>query len=287
MRKLIAAGLTALLASLVLAGTAFATAHHPKGEYAQFGECPLNRSTITDCVYSVSSGGYFTVGKKTVPLKNPVILQGGFEGAGEEVKFYGAEEPSTPTLSKTPQPVPGGLLGITAPTWWPGFLQSWFNEQINKGFTGVNATVELTGPEHGLTNVKLNTENLLFEEGTALGLPVKIHLENSILGSSCYIGSNSSPVQINFTTGQSGALHGSAGEISFNEKFTITRIKGGKLVNNTFAAPGANGCGGIFSLFIDPLVDSILGVPAGSGSNSAVLEGELKDAVAREVKASE
>jgi hypothetical protein len=218
-------------------------------------------------------------------LKNPVTLQGGFEGSGEEVKFYGAEEGNT--LSKSPQPVPGGLLGITAPTWWPKSLQDWFNEQISKGFTGVNATVELTGPSKGLTNVKLNTENLIFEEGTALGLPVKIHLENSILGSSCYIGSESSPVQINFTTGTSGKLKGSAGTLTFNPTFTITTISGGKLVNNTFAAPGANGCGGIFSFLIDPLVNSILGVPAGSGTNSAVLEGKLQDAVAKEVKASE
>jgi hypothetical protein len=275
-----------MLASLVLVSSAMATAHHPKGEYAQFGECPLNRVSITDCIYSVTSGGYFTIGTKTVPIKNPVILQGGFEGSGEEVKFYGAEEGNT--LSKTPQPVPGGLFGITAPTWWPKFIQDWFNEQINKGLTGVNATVELTGPSKGLTNVKLNTENLLFEEGTALGLPVKIHLENAILGSSCYIGSDSNPVQINFTTGTSGKLKGSAGELSFNEpKFTITTISGGKLVNNTFTAPGASGCGGIFSIFVDPLVNSILGVPAGAGVNSAVLEGKLQDAVAKEVKASE
>ena len=194
-----------------------------------------------------------------MPLVNPVTLQGGFEGEGEEIEFYGAENGNT--LSKTPQPVPGGLLGIVAPTWWPKFIQNWFNNQINNGLTGVNATVELTGPTKGLTNVNLSTENLLFEEGTALGLPVKFHLENSILGSNCYIGSDCKPVQIDFTTGTSGALKGAAGELSFNEAFTIITISGGKLVNNTFAAPGASGCGGIFSFLVDPLVNSILGTP--------------------------
>jgi hypothetical protein len=285
MKKLIAGGMTALLAILVLASIATATAHHPKGEYAQFGECPLNRATITDCVYSVTNGGSFTIGKKTVPIKNPVTLQGGFEGAGAGVKFYGAEEGNT--LSKTPQPVPGGLLGIVAPTWWPKWAQDWFNEQISKGFTGVNATVELAGPTKGLTNVTLNTENLLFEEGTALGLPVKFHLENAILGSNCYIGSAEKPVQIDFTSGTSGKLKGSAGELSFNPTFTITTISGGKLVNNTFSAPAASGCGGSLSFLVDPLVNSILGTPAGSGKNSAILEGKLQDAVAPEVKASE
>lgn len=285
MRKVIAGGLTGLIGALLFASTALAAPHNPTGEFAPFADCPLNRVSIENCVLSVSSGGSFTVGTKTVPLKNPVTLQGGFEGAGEEIKFYGAEDGNT--LSKTPQPVPGGLLGITAPTWWPGFIQEWFNEGINNGLTGVNATVEVAGPTIGLTNIKLNTTNLIFETGTALGLPSKIHLENSLLGSNCYIGSNSSPVQIDFTTGQSGALHGSPGELSFNEAFTIVTLSGGKLVNNTFSAPGAHGCGGIFSLFVDPLVNSILGVPSGSGKNSAILEGKLSTANANAVRASE
>jgi hypothetical protein len=282
-RKLVAGGLAMALA-LVLAPSALASSHHPKGEFAQFGECPLNRATITDCIFSVSTGGAFKVGTKTVPLVNPVTLQGGFEGFSEAIKFYGAENGDT--LSKTAQPVPGGLTGITAPTWWPKFIQDWFNGLIEEGFTGVNATVELTGPSKGLTNVHLNTENLLFEEGTALGLPVKVHLENAILGSTCYIGSDKAPVQIDFTTGQSGSLHGAAGELSFNETFTLITISGGKLVNATFAAPAASGCGGIFAFLVDPLVNSILGLPTSSG-NTATLEGKLQDAASSAVKASE
>jgi hypothetical protein len=277
--------LATALAASVFAATALASAHHPKGEYAGFGECPLNRVTITDCILSVTNGGEFTVGKKTVPLVNPVTLQGGFEGSGEEVKFYGAEEGNT--LSKTPQPVPGGLLGITAPTWWPKEVQDWFNKLINEGFTGVTATVELTGPSKGLTNIKLSTENLLIESGTALGLPAKIKLSNAILGSSCYIGSDKSPVPLNFTTGTSGKLKGAAGELSFNPSFTIITVSGGKLVDGTYAAPAASGCGGIFSFFVDPLVNSILGTPSPSGKNAATLEGKLQDANAEAVKASE
>jgi hypothetical protein len=286
MKKLLAAGaMAALLGALVLASSALASSHNPKGEYAGFKECPLNRVTITDCVLSVSSGGGFTVGKKTVPLVNPVTLQGGFEGAGEEVKFYGAENGDT--LSKTAQPVPGGLTGIIAPTWWPKFIQDWFNNQINEGLTGVTATVEVAGPTKGLTNIKLSTENLLFREGTALGLPAKIKLSNAILGSNCYIGSEKAPVQLNFTTGKSGSLEGAVGTLSFNPTFTITTIAGGKLVDGTYAAPAAAGCGGIFSFLVDPLVNSILGTPSPAGKNAATLEGKLQDAQAAAVKASE
>ena len=270
---------------LVLAPTASASSHHPKGEFAGFGECPLSVTSITDCILSVSSGGAFKVGTKTVPLVNPVTLQGGAEGNGETTKFYGAENGDT--LSKTPQPVPGGLLGITAPTWWPKFIQDWFNNGINEGLTGVTATVELGGPTKGyLPNVKLNTENLITETGTALGLPTKIKLNNGLLGSNCYIGSDSKPVQINFTTGTSGSLKGAAGTFTFNPEFTLITVSGGKLVNGTFAAPAASGCGGIFSFLVDPLVNSILGLPASSG-NTAVLEGKLQDAASSAVKASE
>jgi hypothetical protein len=255
---------------------------HPKGEFAQFGECPLSNAKVTDCIFSVTSAGQFKVGKKEVPIVNPVTLQGGGYNEEEVVHFVGAENGET--LSKTPQPVPGGLVGVTAPTWWPKFIQEWFNNLISEGFTGVTATVELAAPA---SSIALSTENLLNQEGTVLGLPTKVKLSNAILGSNCYIGSNSSPVQINLTTGKSGSLEGVVGELSFNEAFTLVTIEGGRLVDGTFAAPGVSGCGGIFSFLVDPLVDEILGAPSASGKNSAVLEGKLQDANAATVKASE
>jgi len=153
--------------------------------------------------------------------------------------------------------------------------------------TGVDAVVELMGPNKGLTDIFLSTENLIFEEGIALGLPVRIHLENAILGPSCYIGSSTKPVQIDLTTGQSGELHGASGSLTFNDPFTVTTLTNTKLVNNTFATPAASGCGGLFSLFVDPLVNSIIGLPSGEGTNSATLVGNLQDGNKKAVKNSE
>lgn len=291
MRRLfIAAALMATM--LVPASQAIAASHSPTGEFAQFKECPLSRETLFACVYSESSNGYFQIGKKTVPLKNPVILQGGIEpkegSEPGEFSFFGAENGDT--LSKTPQPVPGGLLGIEAPAWWPKFLRDLFNETINNGFTGVNATVELAGPA---TSIKLNTLNLILEKGTALGLPVKIKLSNPFLGNNCYIGSNSSPVVINFTSGETSPpppnkpIKGSAGTISSNPAGTLITISGGALVNNSFGAPGANGCGGFFSFLVDPFVNSIVGLPSPAGNNAAVLEGKIQNAQASAVRATE
>ncbi|MBS1882065.1 MAG: hypothetical protein JSS97_03820 [Actinobacteria bacterium] len=285
LKKLIVSGLVVAIGSLAFASVSLGASHHPTGEFSNFGECPLSRTTIEWCAYSKSSSGSFTIGNKTVPLVNPVTLQGGYEGEPASLQFYGAENGET--LSKTPQPVPGGLLGIKAPTWWPEFIQNWFNNLINEGFTGVNATVELLGPSSGLTNIKLNTTNLLFEEGVALGFPARIHLTNAILGSSCYLGSESEPVQLNFTSGVSGSLTGSAGELTHNKEFSFIQFAGGKLVDGTYSAPHTNGCGGIFSFLVNPLVESILGVPAGSGKNSATLEGVIQSGFAASVKASE
>ena len=231
MRKLLVAAAAIAAMMLVPASQALASSHHPTGEFEQFGECPLSNEAVKACVYSESNGGYFEMGAKTVPLVNTVILQGGL--AGTELAFVGAENGET--LSKTPQPVPGGLLGIVAPEWWPLWVQNWFNNYINEGFTGVTATVELAG---SASSIKVNTLNLILEKGIALSLPIKIKLSNPILGSNCYIGSNSKPVTIDFTTGETSPpppnepIHGAAGAIEKNEAGTLLTLSGGALVNN-------------------------------------------------------
>ena len=287
MKRLFLAAALAVMA--VAPAQAFGASHSPKGEFASFGECPLSRATLAGCIYSESNGGFFTMGKKTVPLKNPVILQGGFEVDEEgNQTFFAAENGQT--LSKTPQPVPGGLLGIEAPKWWPKFLRDLFNETINNGFTGVTATVELAAPASA---IDLNILNLVLEEGTALGLPAKIKLGNPFLGSNCYIGSNSNPIPLDFTSGTTSPpppnepISGALGEIKFNEAGTLITVSGGRLVNNSFAAPGANGCGGLLSFLIDPFVNSITGLPSPAGTNTAVLEGKILNGEAAAVRASE
>lgn len=288
MKKLFIA--TALIAAmLVPTSQALASSHHPTGEFAQFAECPLSHPSLPFCVYAESSGGFFQIGQKTVPLKNPVILQGGLEeGPEEKGIFVGAENGET--LSKTPQTVPGGLLGVEAPTWWPLWFQELFNEYINKGLTGVTATVELAAPA---SSIEVSPGNLIEEEGTALGLPVKIKLSNAFLGNNCYIGSNAKPVVIDFTTGETSPpppnepISGSAGSLTIGGGGTILTLSGGSFVNNSFAAPGANGCGGLFSFLVDPFVNSLVGIPSAAGTNTAILEGKFQLAAAEAVKASE
>jgi hypothetical protein len=267
----------------------------PKGEFAPFAQCPLSNPKTFNCFVSISSGGTFTVGTKSVPLVNPVTLQGGLElleeaPFGEEFKFIAAANGDT--LSKTPQPVPGGLLGITAPAWWPKILRDLFNDVvINQGFTGVTSTVELAKPA---SDIKVSPSFYLEQKGIALALPVKVKLSNPFLGSNCYIGSNSNPINLKFTTGTTAPpapnkpITGNPGTFGANEAFTLLTFSGGRVVDNSFAAPGASGCGGIlFSWAVDPLVDSILGTPSAAGKNTAILEGKQLIGSAAAAKASE
>ncbi len=273
------------LATLGLASPALATEHHPTGEFAPFKYCPLSNSAVAECVLAETSAGEFTVGNRTVPIKSTITLQGGQAETGE---FVGAE--NAETLSKTPQYVPGGLFNIVAPKYLNKEQKERFEEFINKGITGVTETTELAGPA---SDIGLDSENLIFEEGTALALPVKIKLSNAFLGSSCYIGSESKPIVIDFTTGTTAPpppnepIKGAAGTFEHNPEFTLITLRGGRLVNNSYGAPAAEGCGGAFSSIVDPAVDSELGLPSEPGHNTAILEGKLSTANAEAVKASE
>ena len=268
--------LVVMAALLVPATTASAA---PTGEYARFAKCPYTNPATDACFVADTLSGSVKTGNKTVPIVNKVVLQGGLHYVvpGEPfgpLEFIGATDGNT--LTKVPQPVPGGLLGVTAPTWWPQFLQDLFNDTINDGFTGVTATMELGGPPSA---IKLSLANELTAQGVALQMPVKVKLSNPFLGSNCYIGSNSSPITLKLTTGKTAPpppntpITGNPGTISEVDGSALLAVKGTKLVDNAFAVPGANGCGGLFSFLIDPFVNSIVGLPSAAGNNHAILEG--------------
>ncbi len=280
----------ALIVPLAVASPALATEHHPTGVFAPFKYCPLGNSAVTQCIIADTSSGEFTVGKKTVPINKPITLQGGTIPIGEtgEVTFVAAENGET--LSKTPLYVPGGLFGIKPPEYLNKEQKEKFEEMINKGLTGVTETTELAKPASA---IKLSTSDLIREEGVALQLPVKVKLSNVFLGSSCYVGSEASPIILNLTTGTTSPpapnkpIKGSAGELEILEGGALLRLLGGSLVDNAFAAPEATGCGEPLSPLVDKLVDSVFGVPAAAGKNTAILTGKLEDAAAAAVKASE
>jgi hypothetical protein len=287
----VTASLVASLAAMAVASPAMAT---PKGEFAVFADCPLKVTGLNACIYATTESGSFTVGKKTVPLVNVQVLQGGLkESSPTTLEFVAAADGNT--LPKTPQKVPGGLTGLVNCTEIKGSgllekaLRASCEAIFENGVTGVNASVELAAPAK---QIGIDLGNLLTASGTALSLPTKVHLENPLLGSACYIGSNSAPIVINLTTGTTSPplpnkpITGSVGELEFVAG-GILRIHKNSLVNNSFAAPATNGCGGIFEFLLAPIINSQLGVPSAAGHNTAILNGTLQQAGAEDVKASE
>jgi len=161
-------------------------------------------------------------------------------------------------LSKAKQKVPGGVIGLTGLTWLAEFL----------GIEALTlyATTELAGTP--------------IIAGTSFAqLPIKVHLENStgVLGKSCYVGSSSSPIVLNLTTGTTAPpgpnkpITGKIPSPVFEPVREIQYANGGEYVDNSFAAPGANGCVltlfGFIPISINGLVNTQSGLPSAAGNN--------------------
>jgi hypothetical protein len=286
-----AASLPLVIASLCLAPAALAT--EPTGDFAIFKQCPRFTGGVNFCLLSQIKSGEVTIGKTTVPIVNQVTLQGGYD-RNEETEpvtetFVGAINGET--ISKTPQKVPGGLAGLVKCNEITNFLEKLACELVfENGLTGVNAVTELARPA---SEIGISTDNLLNQEGVALKLPVKVKLENPFLGSECYIGSSANPVTLNLTTGETSPpepnkpIKGKVGNLKFKDGFQFTEILENTVVDNAFAVPTANGCGGIFSFLIDPIIDSKLELPSAAGKNTAIQNGSLFQATATAVIKSE
>jgi hypothetical protein len=264
-----------------------------KVDYAQFKQCPLGNPATKLCLFTQTEGGEFVAGSKAVPISRTITLQGGVhivESKEREIvkdEFIAAKDGET--VSKAPQPVPGGLEGVVDPKRLAPALRVLYKELIDRGITEVTATIELAAPA---SSIGIDVQDLIEAEGTALALPVKVKLSNGFLGASCYIGSNADPISLRLTTGRvdppkpNKPIKGKVGKAKLEDDYNLTVIKGSSLVNNAFAAPAARGCVKTGDPAIDPAIDAKLGLPAGPGHNTVILDGTLQDANAPAVKAS-
>ena len=163
------------------------------------------------------------------------------------------------TLSRVPQKIPGGLFGMS-----------------------LQATIELAEPA---SEIGISKNNLVNEEGTAIVLPVRMRLENPLLGSECYVGSRSSPIVLHLTTGRTNpdlpnkTIDGTGGRLQLTDNLEIVGLAGPVLVDNSFSMPGATGCGGAGEApLVDSMIDHVLGLPSPDGYNTIVENNRLKEA---------
>jgi hypothetical protein len=276
-----------LLVPTSLASSAMAT--EPTGDYKVFKDCPYENANVKQCIFSETNSGAVTLGKQEVPIVNQILLQGGtkFNFETEKEEFFGAKDGKT--LAAVGQPVPGGLLNLFPESALPWWLRPAYKLIFENKVTGVNAITELAKPA---SEIVISSSNLVEGERVALSLPVKIRLENPFLGSNCYIGSSSAPVVWNLTTGvttppaPNKPIAGSPGSFEFKDESNILVSTGDRLVDNSFAAPAASGCGGLFSFLVNPLVNGKIGLPAAAGNNTAILAGNLERGYAPAVRES-
>lgn len=247
----IAGAMTAVLALMVPA----AEATTPAPGFGQFAGCPTKaeKAEIEACYTIKIKSGNFKMGSKNVPIENPVTISGGW---GEAEKTY---YNSKGGMTKAKQKVPGGVIGLTGLTWLAEFLGS--------SALTLYATTELAGTPSAPLNPPFQ-------------VPVKVHLENTtgVLGSNCYIGSNSSPIMLNLITETTSPpapnkpITGRQPELEISPtNESIILLKNGEYVDNSFSAPGASGC--VLTLFgfipvsINGLVNLQAGLPSAAGNN--------------------
>jgi hypothetical protein len=278
-----------LFVLLVWSSGALASEHHPKDEFASFADCPLDNPIVKQCLVAEITSGEIAVGKKIIPIDKPITLQGGsmLNLETEQELFFGAEDGNT--LSKTILDVPGGLVGIIAPGYLPQSLRKLFDMNVVSA-TRVTVTAELARPA---SMIQLKTGALIEGAGVALQLPLRVKLNNPLLGGDCYVGSSQSPIIVNLTSGPTDPpapnrpIEGSVGHYEFQDGSDIVIATGISLVDNSFAAPQAAGCGGPYSTVVDSAVDAELGLPSAAGHNTAILNGNLKRGYAQTVRENE
>jgi hypothetical protein len=273
--------LVVALAALGLAGSASAKL---TGEFTKFEFCPYKTAGVERCINSLTTGGEIVLGTKKVTIEKAVTLQGGYTEPAEEgaeknfSKFFAAT--NGVTLSKAPQNVPGGLLGIVPPEKSPALVKALSAFFFENALTGVTSTLELAKTA---SDIKISEEHLAEGVGVALVLPVKVHLENPFLGKSCYVGSSSSPITWNLSSGittppkGTEPISGKIGEVSFLEEVRILHLDGNELVDNAWSAPTASGCGGILSFLVNPIINAQIGLPVAAGKNVARLKNTVNE----------
>jgi hypothetical protein len=253
--------------------------------WLNFRHCPVDNPKVSACFWAQStSGSEFTAGKVRVAFGNPVTIQGGLGENEEETGLVTyAPEDGAPVLSPVPQHAPS--LRALEPD--ENMLSAPEKERFDKAVSenaNTMATIELAGPATALV---LSVENLLLEEGTAIGLATKVKLSSlsSFLGNNCHVGSNEHPIQVNLTTGQSGSLHGKLGSSLFSgAEGGWLEIEENSLVNETFLSPGFEGCGEDST--VDEALDAAFSLPDETeGGNRTIITGTQKLSGSEEVGA--
>ncbi|CAL9573361.1 hypothetical protein [Streptomyces sp. Tu 3180] len=270
----VVSALTAL-GALALPGTATAAEPALNGEWAPFTRCPVDAPAMLaadgvdrtpQCVVSTSARGSVKLGRTTVVTGRTNLQIGVVQNADGTSSVVA---PPSGALVADPATVPGGLLGLMCPSDIPvitGICRTLENSGLNR----ITATMESVGAPYAFDQ----TAGVLTDL-PIVALPVRIHLENPLLGDKCYIGSAADPIVLrprNLNYPEAG-LSFFRGDGTPDEAGEMSRIDltGATQNDSTFAVPGATGCGLNVGL-INAAVNAKTGLPSASGNNSLTLD---------------
>ncbi|MEU9349707.1 hypothetical protein AB0D65_01470 [Streptomyces griseoloalbus] len=271
------ATVSALTALGAFASLGTATAAEPalNGEWAPFTRCPVDAPAMLaadgfdktpQCVVSTSASGSIKLGKTTVVTGKTDLQIGVVQNADGTSSVVA---PPTGALVADSATVPGGLLGLMCPSNVP-VITAICETLDDSTFNKITATMESVGAPYAFDQ----TAGVLTDM-PIVALPVRIHLENPLLGGNCYIGSKSQPILLrpkNLNYPEFGmSLFKGDGTVDASGEMNRINLTGATQNDSTFAVPGATGCGLNVGL-INAAVNAKTGLPSAAGNNSLTLK---------------
>ncbi|TRV78929.1 hypothetical protein FKN01_11895 [Streptomyces sp. 130] len=261
------------LAAIASMGTATAATTTLNGSWAPFSRCPVDDPAMlaadgaTDtaiCVSSHSASGSIKLGNTEVPVGASDLQVGVVNHPGGTSTVI---SPAGGALIADSAKVPGGLLGLMCPNDVPvvtGICNTLTDVNLNR----VTATIESVNTPTGFQLVAGTTTGK-----PILTLPVRIHLENPLLGDKCYIGSSSNPILLRPQNLTQPVISSEkfAGDGTPDTAGQMNRLNllGATQTDTTYSVPGTNGCGLLGSL--NWAVNLKTGLPSASGNNNVTL----------------
>lgn len=258
-------------AALIPAGSASAVTLN--GEWAPFTRCPVDDPTmlaadgsqsVALCLASSSPSGSIKLGNTTATTGNSDLQFGLLSSGGA----FSLVSPSGGGIVAAPAQVPGGLLGLMCPSNVP-LVSAVCRQATNNNLNNVTATVQPAG----------EPSDFDLAAGLSVGqpiltLPVKIRLQNPLLGTDCLIGSNADPILLrpkNLTapTGSFTRFDGDGTPNPTGGVLLRIGLSGASQGDDSFAVPGATGCGALGLL--SPAINLKTGLPSAAGNNNLVL----------------
>jgi hypothetical protein len=248
-----------------------ASADVPPPTPQTFTQCPVDGVVnlppdrpVTTCIVGVAAQGSIIIGSLNTTFHGPGLVQGGFDGNAATTPNW-AQALNGQSFSAPRQLLPkpvmallGNPQGVSPPA---------------------NSDVWVVTKQVGPMKFSLSFSGGIV---TTTVIPLSFQMVNSLLGPNCFIGDATNPITLTLTTGTSGALTGTLGQLVFSNGGQIGQTIGTEVVDGLFSVPGASGCGsgGVF----DNMIDSVNALPSPSGANQVFLYGNFDLAAANYIE---